>query len=148
MPREAGFGVEEIECLVNAQSLKGILVVVPFVVVAVNGVAYVAVLQVGVDVHSTAYAVVGLHVYIGIVLCGIVAVVFVFGGKVSHIILYPQHLPEVSAVISVRPTSQCGIYLSVPVCQREDSSAKMVVHGLFAYKVAPAYIVAVSSVGL
>ena len=102
-----------------------------------------AVLQVGIYVEALCHAVVGLQVYVGIVLCAVVAVVFVVGMQFAQVILYPQHLSVVPAEIAVCTTAQRCVQPLTPVVKREYGTAKMVVHRLLAYKVAALHLVAV-----
>ena len=80
---------EEIEFFVNVKLLQGIVVVIPFVVVSVYGVVYMAVLHIGIQVQTFNGVVIGFQVNVRIVLCTIVAVVLVVGGKVAYVLLYP-----------------------------------------------------------
>ena len=75
--------------------------IVPLVVAAVYLVTYMAVLQIGIYVETSGQAVVGFKVYVGIVLCSVVAVVFMVWLKVADVFLYPQHMTEVPSEVAV-----------------------------------------------
>ena len=101
LPRKAGFGVEEVESLVNLQLLQRACGIVPLVVAAVYLVSYMTVLHVGIEIQAIGNTPVSLQVYIAIVLGSVVAVVFVSGLQVADMFLYPQDLSEVSSEVTV-----------------------------------------------
>ena len=135
-PRYAGLRVYEIKFLVYGKLLVCAGCVVPFVVVSVDAVVNVSVLYVGVYVYASYRAIVGSHIYVGIVLCTVVTVIFVVGVQVAQVLLYPQNLPEMVAIVAVGSTADNGCNSVIAVCEGKNSTAKMVVHSLFAYEVA------------
>ena len=121
--------------------------IVPLVVVAIDAVGYMTVLRIGIDIQAFYGAVVASQVDVGIVLCTVVAVVFVVGQQLAVVLLYPQHLPEVVATVTVRSTAGSGRNFVVLVCEGEHSTTKMVVHCLPAYKVTSLYLLAINGKG-
>ena len=82
--------------------------VVPFVVAAVNLVAYVAILNIGVCVQIFRQTIVGLKLYVAVVLTAFVTIILVVGIERSDVIFHPKDVAEMVALVAVERSAYGG----------------------------------------
>ena len=144
LPIKSHFGIKEVEGFIDVEALKSVIGYgIPFVVHTFYLILDMTILHIGIHVQSVGQLIIGFQVNISVVLCSLVAVIFMFRFQHPDVILHPKHLPEMITFVTIESTAQCSIQMLILIRKREDTPSETIVHGLLAHQITPSHFLTV-----
>ena len=144
LPSKSHFRIKEIEGFVDVEALKSVIGYgIPFIIHPFYLILDMTILHIGIHVQSVGQLIIGFQVDIPVVLCSLVAVIFMFRLQHPDVILYPKYLSEMISFVTIESTTQCSIQSFVLVRKREDTTSETIVHGLLAHQITPSHFLTV-----
>ena len=144
LPSKSHFRIKEIEGFVDIETLESVIGYgIPFIIHPFYLILDMTILHIGIHVQSVGQLIIGFQVNIPVVLCSLVAVIFMFRLQHPDVILHPNYLPEMITFVTIESTTQCSIQMLILIRKREDTPSETIVHGLLAHQITPSHFLTV-----